>query len=176
MHSRRLAIRHGNDGFIHLDTSTLIKAGYASSAQERLSLSFKMKVPGFFGADRSAKNGHPFSAISEGVRALESPLSQIMSVHMMHNVEAHRIFLTLLTDSVQHMLKLHPMMEAQFFQYCSVLGTGCDDGKRPLPQPQLRARTYAETNPSAQRATQLRSVLARVCSISRQNLNTNTVP
>jgi hypothetical protein len=33
---------------------------------------------------------------------------------------------------------------------------------RLLPQPQLRARTYAETNPSAQRATQLRSVLARV--------------
>jgi hypothetical protein len=47
---------------------------------------------------------------------------------------------------------------------------------RPLPQPQLRARIYAETNPSAQRATQLRSVLARVCSVSRQNLNTTTVP
>jgi hypothetical protein len=46
----------------------------------------------------------------------------------------------------------------------------------PLPQPQLHARTYAETNPSAQRATQLRSVLTRVCSVSRQNLNTNTVP
>jgi hypothetical protein len=47
---------------------------------------------------------------------------------------------------------------------------------RPLPQPQLRARTYAETNPSAQRATQLRSMLARVYSVSRQNLNTITVP
>jgi hypothetical protein len=46
---------------------------------------------------------------------------------------------------------------------------------RPLPQPQLRARTYAETNPSAQRATQLRSVLACVCSVSRQNLDTTTV-
>jgi hypothetical protein len=32
----------------------------------------------------------------------------------------------------------------------------------PLPQPSLRARTNARTNPSAQRATQLRSVLARV--------------
>jgi hypothetical protein len=31
---------------------------------------------------------------------------------------------------------------------------------RPLPQPQLRARTYAQANPSAQRVTQLRSVLA----------------
>jgi hypothetical protein len=47
---------------------------------------------------------------------------------------------------------------------------------RSLPQPQLCARTYIETNPSAQRATQLRSVLARVCSVSRQNLNTITVP
>jgi hypothetical protein len=47
---------------------------------------------------------------------------------------------------------------------------------RPLPQTQLRARTYAETNPSAQRATQLRSVLARVCSVSRQNLNTTMFP
>jgi hypothetical protein len=47
---------------------------------------------------------------------------------------------------------------------------------RPLPQPQLRARTYARTNPSAQRATQLRCVLARVCSVSRQSLKTTTVP
>jgi hypothetical protein len=46
----------------------------------------------------------------------------------------------------------------------------------PFPQPRLRARTYAETNPSTQRATQLRSVLARVCSVSSQNLNTTTVP
>jgi hypothetical protein len=47
---------------------------------------------------------------------------------------------------------------------------------RSLPQPQLRVCTYAETYPSAQRSTQLRSVLARVCFVSRQNLNTNTVP
>jgi hypothetical protein len=55
-------------------------------------------------------------------------LSRSMSVHMTHKVEAHQIFLTLLTDSVQHMLKMHRMTEAQFFWYCSVLGTGCDDG------------------------------------------------
>jgi hypothetical protein len=125
------------------EESNSSKAGYASSAQARLSLSFKMKVLGFFGA----KNGKPFSAISdfskleftgikkgfrdqleEGVRALESSFSRIMSVHMTHKVEAHRIFLTLLTDSVQHMLKLHRMTEAQFFRYRSVLVTGCDDG------------------------------------------------
>jgi hypothetical protein len=46
----------------------------------------------------------------------------------------------------------------------------------PLPQPQLCAHTDARTNPSAQRATQLRSVLAHVYSVSRQNLNTTTVP
>jgi hypothetical protein len=45
------------------EESNSSKAGYASSAQARLSLYFKMKVSGIFGADRSAKNGHPFSAI-----------------------------------------------------------------------------------------------------------------
>jgi hypothetical protein len=46
----------------------------------------------------------------------------------------------------------------------------------PLPQPPLRARTDARTNPNAQRATQLRSVLARVYAVSRQNQITNIVP
>jgi hypothetical protein len=46
----------------------------------------------------------------------------------------------------------------------------------PLPQPPLRARTDARTNPSAQRATQLRSVLARVYAVSKQNQITTTVP
>jgi hypothetical protein len=46
----------------------------------------------------------------------------------------------------------------------------------PLPQPQLRTRKYAQTYQSAQRATQLKSVLVRVYSVSSQNLNTTTVP
>jgi hypothetical protein len=46
----------------------------------------------------------------------------------------------------------------------------------PLPQPPLRACTDARTNPSAQRATQLRSVLARVYAVARQNQITTTVP
>jgi hypothetical protein len=46
----------------------------------------------------------------------------------------------------------------------------------PLPQPPLRARTDARTNPSAQRATQPRSVLARVYAVARQNQITTTVP
>jgi hypothetical protein len=46
----------------------------------------------------------------------------------------------------------------------------------PLPHPPVRARTDARTNPSAQRATQLRSVLACVYAVSIQNQITNTVP
>jgi hypothetical protein len=46
----------------------------------------------------------------------------------------------------------------------------------PLLQPPLRARTDAWTNPISQRATQLRSVLARVYAVARQNQTTTTVP
>jgi hypothetical protein len=46
----------------------------------------------------------------------------------------------------------------------------------PLPQPPVRARMDARTNPSAQRATQLRSVLARVYAVSIKNQITTTVP
>jgi hypothetical protein len=46
----------------------------------------------------------------------------------------------------------------------------------PLPHPPMRACTDARTNPSAQRATQLRSVPARVYAVSRQNQITNNVP
>jgi hypothetical protein len=46
----------------------------------------------------------------------------------------------------------------------------------PLPQPPVCARTDVRTNPIAQRATQLRSVLARVYAVSIQNQITTTVP
>jgi hypothetical protein len=46
----------------------------------------------------------------------------------------------------------------------------------PLLQPPLRARTDTRTNPSTQRATQLRSVLARVYAVSIQNQITTDVP
>jgi hypothetical protein len=52
---------------------------------------------------------------------------------------------------------------------------GCDK-LLPLPQPPVRARTDAWTNPSAQRATQLKRVLARVNAVSIQNQITTTVP
>jgi hypothetical protein len=46
----------------------------------------------------------------------------------------------------------------------------------PLPQPPLRTRTDARTNPSAQRATQLRSVPTRVYAVARQRKITTSVP
>jgi hypothetical protein len=39
------------------------RAGFASSTQAGLALYFKTKGPGIFGADKAAKNGHPFAAI-----------------------------------------------------------------------------------------------------------------
>jgi hypothetical protein len=50
-----------------------------------------------------------------------------------------------------------------------------DDNLLPLPHPPVRARTNSRTNPSAQRATQLRSVLARVYAVSIQKHITATV-
>jgi hypothetical protein len=64
------------------------------------------------------------------------------------------------------------------WKQCQILFelTDAFDKLLPLPQPPVRARTDARTNPSAQRATQLRSVLARVHAVSIQNQVTTTVP
>jgi hypothetical protein len=62
------------------------------------------------------------------------------------------------------------------FESRSLLALYLDVKLFPLPQPPLRARTDAWTNPSAQGATHLRSVLARVYAVSRQNQITTTVP
>jgi hypothetical protein len=88
-------------------------------------------------------------------------------------------------------LNTMPMHDKQWGTYSNLLNTTKNTAKvKPwpdsstkqtvklllLPQPSLRARTDARTNPSAQRATQLRSVLARVYAVSRQNQITNNVP
>jgi hypothetical protein len=123
------------------------RAGFASSTQSHLALSFKTKVPGIFGADKAAKNGHLFAAIDTydtwiylGIRqgfidkveksaqALESSISKQMMVHLDYKGTAHLIFLTLLTESVQQLLKLHRMMDFQFLRYRTVLGIACDEG------------------------------------------------
>jgi hypothetical protein len=139
------------DGQIHdtflKEESKSSRAGYASFNQAMLALSFKTKVPGIFGGQKVAKNGHPFAAIDsydkwiytipkrgfrdqieEAARTLEETMSNRMLVHLGHKHNDHRIFLTLLTDSVQKMLKLHRMMDRQFLRYQTVLGTACDEG------------------------------------------------
>jgi hypothetical protein len=69
------------------------------------------------------------------------------------------------------------------FSTVSVVARDCSDANTlmgvkllPLPQPPVRARMDARTNPSAQRATQLRSVLVRVYAVSLQNQITTSVP
>jgi hypothetical protein len=68
---------------------------------------------------------------------------------------------------MRHLI-LHQASSLQVLRGCAKL--------LPLPQPLLRARPDAWTNPRAQRATQLRSVLARVYAVSRQNQVTIDVP
>jgi hypothetical protein len=65
-------------------------------------------------------------------------------------------------------LILHQANSPQVLRGCAKL--------LPLPQPPLRARTDARTKLSAQRATQLRSVLTRVYAVSRHKQNTTAVP
>jgi hypothetical protein len=68
---------------------------------------------------------------------------------------------------MRHLI-LHEAKRLQFLRGCVKL--------LPLPQPPLRARTDARTNPSVQRATQPRSMLARVYAVTRQNQITTNVP
>jgi hypothetical protein len=46
---------------------------------------------------------------------------------MTHKVADHRIFLTLLTESVQQMLKFHRMLDSKCQRYRQVLRVGCDE-------------------------------------------------
>jgi hypothetical protein len=80
--------------------------------------------------------------------------------HTKHHSEQHH------TD-MRHLI-LHEANSLQVLRGCDKL--------LPLLQPPLRARTDARTNPSAQRATQLRHVLARVYAVSIQSQITTTVP
>jgi hypothetical protein len=80
--------------------------------------------------------------------------------HIKHHSAQHH-------KDMSHLI-LHEANSLQVLRGCDKLLT--------LPQPPVRARTDAWTNPSAQRATQLRSVLARVYAVLIQNQITTTVP
>jgi hypothetical protein len=66
--------------------------------------------------------------VEKSAQALESSISKQMMVHLAHKGTAHRIFLTLLTESVQQLLKVHRMMDCQFLRYRTVLVVACDEG------------------------------------------------
>jgi hypothetical protein len=76
-----------------------------------------------------------------------------------------------------HLAQHHKDMRGFILHEASSLQVlrGCDK-LLPFPQLPLRAWTDARTNPSAQRATQLMSVIARVYAVARQNHITTTVP
>jgi hypothetical protein len=80
--------------------------------------------------------------------------------HTKHHSEQHH--------KDMHHLILHEANSFQALRGCVKLLT--------LPQPPVRACTEARTNPSAQRTTQLRSVLACVYAVSIQHQITTTVP
>jgi hypothetical protein len=66
--------------------------------------------------------------VEEGVKALKIIMISRMSVHLVHKPAAQRILITLLTDYVQQLLKLHRIIYQQFLRYQTVLGTSCDEG------------------------------------------------
>jgi hypothetical protein len=62
------------------------------------------------------------------VKALYASISRNMDVHLVHKNNAHHILFILLTDLVQHILKLHHMMDGQFLHCRTILGMSCDNG------------------------------------------------
>jgi hypothetical protein len=98
-------------------------------------------VHGIFGGENILKDGHPFAAIDgydkwvfdglkkgfwdqveDAVKALEASLSRKMGGHLVQKNNAHSRFLTLLTDSVQHILRLHRTMDVHFLRYRTIFG------------------------------------------------------
>jgi hypothetical protein len=65
--------------------------------------------------------------VEKASQALEYSISKQMMVHLAHKGTAHRIFLTLFTESVQKLLKLHRMMDCQFLRYRTVLDIARDE-------------------------------------------------
>jgi hypothetical protein len=65
--------------------------------------------------------------VEGGVKALETMVICLMGVPLVRKPLAQRVFTTLLTDSVQQLLKLHRMMDIHFLRYQTVLGTSCEE-------------------------------------------------
>jgi hypothetical protein len=131
----------------------------------------------------------PLSTIPKNRFSLQSFIQVILSLTIPSNDTVKTSFDVSSNGSIDH--SFDPSLNYSLFICCfnnslylsliqldiaSLLASTSPVKLLPLPQPSLRARTDARTNPSAQRATQLRSVLARVYAVSRQNQTTTTVP
>jgi hypothetical protein len=122
------------------------KDGYALSTQARMSLSFKCKIPEVFGSGKVNKMYHPFgdvatyiklrftenkqgfcASVEDEIRRVEASTTTKTSVQLGLRPEAHRLFLLMLTDSVNQMFKFHQMLDGQFLRYREVLGPSSDD-------------------------------------------------
>jgi hypothetical protein len=103
----------------------------------------------------------------EKIAKLEQELTNPPTIQFDKNLDDKISELSSMIDE-----KLKPLVLQQAF---TKELTTCDK-LLPLPQTPVRARTDAWKNPSAQRATQLRRVLARVYDVSIQNQITTTVP
>jgi hypothetical protein len=112
------------------------KVGYASTKQARLSLSFQSKIPEIFGPGKTNKTDHPFgevatydkwrssgsklgfrASVEDEIRRVEASTTSKMSVQLRNRPEAHRLFLLMLTESVNQMCKIHQMLDGKFLRY-----------------------------------------------------------
>jgi hypothetical protein len=122
------------------------EAEYASTKQARLSLSFQSKIPDFSGPGRVNKTYHPFGEVTtyekwrssgsklgfrapveEEKRRVEASTTSKMSVQLQNRPEAHRLFLLMLTESVNQIRKFDQMLDGQFLRYHEVLCPSSDD-------------------------------------------------
>jgi hypothetical protein len=122
------------------------KVGYASAKQARLSLYFQSKIPEIFGPGQMNRTDHPFGEVAtydkwlssrsklgfrasaeDEIRRVEASTTSKMSVQLWNCPEAHRLFLLMLTESVNQMCKFHQILDGQLLRYREVLGPPSDD-------------------------------------------------
>jgi hypothetical protein len=65
--------------------------------------------------------------VEDNLKRVDASTTTKMSVQLRSRPEAHRLFLLILTDSVNHMFKFHQMLDGQFLRYREVLAPSSDD-------------------------------------------------
>jgi hypothetical protein len=65
--------------------------------------------------------------VEDEIRRVEASTTSKMSVQLRNCPEAHRLFLLMLTESVNQMFKFHQMLDGQLLRYREVLGPSSDD-------------------------------------------------